>query len=864
MQRNDQLRHWLRQRRKSLDLTQAELAYQVGCALVTIKKIERGVQRPSKQMAERLAQVLDVEPAAFVSFARGQTVTPPGVPSAGALVSHTYLAQLERQLSERLLHRFVELSGDSVVPERLPRNLTDDFGPLTGFNDYDDFFQKLSAPIEADHTWAHDQVTEYVPNVRERLMQLERTVLLGEPGAGKTWMLYRVALAFAGTGQSEPTMQRIPILVPLNLYQGGAFMDFVRMRAGALGNYLDELIRDGQVILLCDALNEMPKAGLEQVCQVLAEVKYFIVSCRVRDYVDDLQPLHPLEQVVLRNMGLDAIQDFIQRRLPAPQNDNLWQKMGGSADLLSFWQKVRQNGDENCFWDERADVPIYTDSAKEDPAWRQMHSGARLIPMARNPFMAQILCAIYEREGSLPSNRAALFERFIVSLIERESKNAQRQRTAFPGRIEIEALLVELARALQERHLTSLDHATVSNMLKIDNAKVLLTAATDANILVDDGISYKFAHQLLQEYFAVRILLESFPDGDPTPFFENDWWNAGVWRETFIILGEFLGERELGANRVAQWLAPVNPEIGIEVVTRNANGLNLSDIAEETRDALMTIAISKTRETDIRGRASAYRALGLLEADRRQGISLIQEGTDAGLPDIEWVKIPAGEFSYQDGTGEIPYDYWMARFPLTTAQYGAFLNATDGGEDVWWEGLPEGQNKAHQGPSGYANHPRADVTWYQALAFCRWLSYSLSGELPNRHLNMGLIRLPTEYEWEKAARANTGWQYPYGNDFDPHKGNTSATGIRQTCAVGMFPEGASAYGVLDMGGNVREWCLNDYTDPNGLNIAINDANKALRGTTFYFPPKTARAFARNYSNPFFHDAGIGVRLLRLS
>jgi hypothetical protein len=97
----------------------------------------------------------------------------------------------------------------------------------------------------------------------------------------------------------------------------------------------------------------------------------------------------------------------------------------------------------------------------------------------------------------------------------------------------------------------------------------------------------------------------------------------------------------------------------------------------------------------------------------------------------------------------------------------------------------------------FANHPRETVNWYQAMAFCRWLSWRLGGGYDLKKVSEWAVRLPTEFEWEKAARGTDGRIYPYKGDFDAKKGNTDDTGSGQTSAVGIFPNGASPYGVME-------------------------------------------------------------------
>ena len=111
------------------------------------------------------------------------------------------------------------------------------------------------------------------------------------------------------------------------------------------------------------------------------------------------------------------------------------------------------------------------------------------------------------------------------------------------------------------------------------------------------------------------------------------------------------------------------------------------------------------------------------------------------------------------------------------------------------------------------------MSWYDAVAYCRWLSKRLGYK----------IELPTEWEWQQAAtggdKANA---CPWGRDWDSERANTSKSGLSRTTAVGLYPQGASPVGALDMSGNVEEWCLNEYGNPK--NVAVSgDERRVVRG-----------------------------------
>ena len=110
--------------------------------------------------------------------------------------------------------------------------------------------------------------------------------------------------------------------------------------------------------------------------------------------------------------------------------------------------------------------------------------------------------------------------------------------------------------------------------------------------------------------------------------------------------------------------------------------------------------------------------------------------------------------------------------------------------------------KARRSAYNLPNHPVVAVSWYEALAFCNWLGEKLGVK----------VSLPTEAQWEKAARGTDGRQYPWGEKITPDHANYAETKIDATSAVGIFPKGASPYGALDMSGNVWEWCLTKWRD----------------------------------------------------
>ena len=122
------------------------------------------------------------------------------------------------------------------------------------------------------------------------------------------------------------------------------------------------------------------------------------------------------------------------------------------------------------------------------------------------------------------------------------------------------------------------------------------------------------------------------------------------------------------------------------------------------------------------------------------------------------------------------------------------------------------------------------MSWFEAVAFCRWLSQRTGSK----------IRLPTEWEWQQAATGgDPKHEYPWPGGWDATRCNSRESNLNHTSAVGMYPRGDTQHGVLDMAGNVWEWCLNKYKQPEtpeSLRIDDTDASRVLRGGAWFYGP----------------------------
>jgi formylglycine-generating enzyme required for sulfatase activity len=288
---------------------------------------------------------------------------------------------------------------------------------------------------------------------------------------------------------------------------------------------------------------------------------------------------------------------------------------------------------------------------------------------------------------------------------------------------------------------------------------------------------------------------------------------------------------------------------------------NLSPLENERANLLLELEDLTTIHVRRKALGEHLNELG----DTRPGVGVQSDG----IPDILWLSItPDGTLEIEEyGVCQIQ-SFYIASYPITYAQYEAFVIAEDGYKNPkWWQGMPkdEQMNKlVEQNNKGW-NSPRENVSWYQSVAFSRWLNQHLQGlELPIDPTNSGSrkliigqnieVRLPLEWEWQWAAQGGLAQHtYPWGK-WQYNYANTNEANLRQTLAVGMYPQGKAVCGAYDLIGNLWEWCLNK--DSKGY-----DENRAMRGGSFSSTQRLAQCAFRGNYRPSGCDNRLGFRLV---
>jgi formylglycine-generating enzyme required for sulfatase activity len=285
--------------------------------------------------------------------------------------------------------------------------------------------------------------------------------------------------------------------------------------------------------------------------------------------------------------------------------------------------------------------------------------------------------------------------------------------------------------------------------------------------------------------------------------------------------------------------------------------------------------------------------------------------------EIEWLKaqvkttIDSGELEIEDREPSELYDafcqvldregpqcrvhvptFHMSKYPVTNAQFRRFIEGGGYENEAYWspEGLawlrrtaeeekdlPDYRQRAGRAEPGYwrdarfnrPNAPVVGVTWYEAEAYCRWLSITEGRD----------YGLPTEAMWEKAARGgleipfgtpgdvslgdnpNPQRRYPWGDDWNPERANTGEDDIRQPTAAGVYPLGASPYGAQDMIGNIWEWCADPfgpYRDPH--EPPQTGDFRLLRGGAWHHSQWRTRCAYRGRNSPDYWHSNVGFRV----
>ena len=722
--------------------------------------------------------------------------------------------------------------------------------------------------------------------------------------------------------KEKPEALPLPIFVPLSLYAAhrrglgarddrtlAAFIShflFDRQASFALpDDFFRHLLRSGKtVILLLDGLDEVPDdAERAQVRQAIEDLvtgrdeMRVVVSCRTAAYQGRTALGRGFRQVTVQPLAAAHIAALVTNAYAHLYRHDSIQRRQKTTELLQ--------GVEQLEGERRARL------GKDTP---------RLID---SPLLVRMLLIVHCRERRLPEQRAELYMKATDTMLlpdyAPDTEVADSLGRLVGGSWEVHRDLVQhLAFHMHQRgeqQGREISETDLRRLLKVEPAFAPLVEDFIAltrlrGTLLEERLGrYRFLHLAFQEFLAARYLatIKLSEGGIQTvaAFLEAGPLRESWWREVILLVAGYFAvtspqtahtflERLAGVDNAA----PGRPVLPLETQTAAAELAALAWLEwplqpgqrESLRQKIGLRFDEIFEQIALKERTDICRRLART-VDLRPGVGTVLRSGQR-LPDIVMGgEVPAGTYtiggdkqawnSRDQQEIEIQHPYRLARYAVTHAQFQCFVDAPDFDDERWWLVMPAEvkdyggtvypRREITEQEFPFANHPRERVSWYQAMAFCRWLTARLhAGALPAGALTGDVgqykITLPHEYEWEVAARwpnsEVAGRLYPWGPKFDAAKANTAEGDIGQTTAVGIYPAGRNAaLGLYDLSGNVWEWCRNKYYNPEDEAMDGSVVGRVVRGGSWFYNADVARAASRYYFTPAARDYVGGFRLV---
>ena len=498
-----------------------------------------------------------------------------------------------------------------------------------------------------------------------------------------------------------------------------------------------------------------------------------------------------------------------------------------------------------------------------------------LKPLAENPMLLTALCVLYDSGGRLPEDRYDLYKSIVSNVLHNRYPGDASERDPVERRLEAIALGMHTGEANSSRLTPAAEISWVemerllalfAELNPVYESGGLEAAVRREELLKDSGLLVPrphdraaFCHLSFQEFLTAQRLVRTSEDVEQV-FRERS--EAPEWRATLLFL--FVAQI---AIRDAQWglrllarlikdqqRAKVKANSAPAVFIAEALDLCLAkkySIPKELKKHFCCLALDAIEdEVEVQARQALGLCLGRLGDPRIRGLR---------DPEAS-VEVAAGRYLYGGDNMkivDIGAPFRIGRYLVTNGQFLEFIDDAGYRERRWWSeaGWAWLQEQKVTEPALWhdrrwngPNQPVVGVSFYEAEACSTWAG----GRVPSGG------RLPSEQEWEAAARGSKGLEYPWGNNWLDGICNTDETGLGVTSPVGLFPRSRQAgLGIEDLASNVWEWCASLY-DPADKDWP--DA-RVLRGGSWVNSRDFARSAVRRGNVPYVRVNDIGFRVV---
>ncbi|MDR0917911.1 MAG: SUMF1/EgtB/PvdO family nonheme iron enzyme [Oscillospiraceae bacterium] len=731
----------------------------------------------------------------------------------------------ERQLSDKVNIRNIKLGGNEYVHFEESSETSDDVTDIV-----DEYNEVRVHEVKMHYQFGTSPA--YTDNVCECVeSNIKKIVLLGEPGSGKSVALLKIAIAYAKKAVISDNAF-IPVLIPLGSYKGD--IDFVEFVGHCL-NPLTNILKDAQLflntIIIFDGLNETTNDKKTTVINYIKRLNKFVVSCRILDYEQSFSNIKGVSTIEILPLDPIRIRDAVDNKL--------WTKLDGNDFVINAWNNIVNKNDkaEDSFWDQTHNVEL---PPKEFDAYRTMINRG-IMPLCRNPLMLSIAYGL-QSNNRLPDTRGELIKEFVIKCTNDELKNRKYTSEKSAKLIDtMSSVLMVTAKTIQEKRigtesLKTDDIREILPDLDIQQIDTVIDFAKSAGILSKNNSernSIRFYHQLFQEYYASLFLYDIIIRGvdfnASLLFDENEWWKLSGWEETFVLLSESINKPQY--RILIQWLAQYQPLLTVRCI--NNNNCDLSEDVIEGIRYLWKKRIEEEARNFERHYSVAQIAVALSKiGDTRKGVSL----KVSKLPDIDWRDV-------------FELSLCVSRFPVTCEQYNAFI--LDGGyerSNGFWDDSDEVIEKKDT-IRICSNFPVVNITWYEARAFCKWLTLKTGYK----------IRLPYSYEWKDIYnRCNFDRSLQFFNTSSKNTDNHLVS-----CGIYAISNDTIAE---DLIGNIWEWCNDEKESAEDYDPFLEDikpsSTRVLKGGSWRCDIAYSNPEYNLFAFPQCSRSDIGFRIVR--